>query len=233
MPFEMNTIAHASVMPASGPQLDNRRVIAAIADLLVVVAGALAIGFAAGLPGSGLNPPGVALTGVLTAWALYYYFACESAAGQTLGKRLMNIRVVKLDGGPAGMRDIALRTVLRLIDGLFLYLVGLIVMLATGERRGRLGDLVGGTMIVSADASEPPAAPVVRPAVAPPPITLPAVEPVPGEPDRVAQPGPVPPAAPHPEDDEPQVVVNSMEAVSAIDLVMEAKPVEDPSAPHA
>ena len=60
-----------------------------------------------------------------------------------------------MDGRPAGMREIALRTVLRLVDGLFFYLVGLIVMIATGERRGRLGDLVGGTMIVAADAAGP------------------------------------------------------------------------------
>jgi hypothetical protein len=49
------------------------------------------------------------------------------------------------------MREIGLRTVLRVIDGLFFYLVGLVVMLATRERRGRLGDLVGGTMVVSAE----------------------------------------------------------------------------------
>ena len=91
-------------------------------------------------------------------WALYYYFACESGAGQTLGKRVMKIRVVGMDGAPAGMREIALRTVLRVVDGLFLYLVGLIVMIATGERRGRLGDLVGDTMIVSADEPAPSAA---------------------------------------------------------------------------
>jgi uncharacterized RDD family membrane protein YckC len=153
MPFEMNGIAQASAMPSSGPELDNRRVIAAIVDLLVVVAGGFAIGFPARLSGSEFKHPGLALTGVMIAWALYYYFACESGAGQTLGKRLMKIRVVRVDGGPAGMGDIAVRTVLRLIDGLFIYLVGLIVMLATGERRGRLGDLAAGTKIVSADAS--------------------------------------------------------------------------------
>ena len=61
-------------------------------------------------------------------WALYYYFACESSdSGQTLGKRVMNIRVVRVDGGSPDMRDIAMRTVLRVIDALFLYLVGLIV----------------------------------------------------------------------------------------------------------
>jgi FtsZ-interacting cell division protein ZipA len=85
----------------------------------------------------------------------------------------MNIRVVRIDGASAGMREIGLRTVLRLIDGLFLYLVGLIVMLATHERRGRLGDLVGGTMIVSAErpsAVEPITAAPETPAAARVPI---------------------------------------------------------------
>jgi hypothetical protein len=65
------------------------------------------------------------------------------------------------------MREVALRTVLRVVDGLFVYLVGLIVMLATRERRGRLGDLVGGTMIVSADEPAPvaPAADMSAPEV--------------------------------------------------------------------
>jgi hypothetical protein len=67
----------------------------------------------------------------------------------------MKIRVVAMDGQPADMRAIGLRTVLRVIDGLAAYLVGLIVMLRTGERRGRLGDLAGKTMIVSADKPAP------------------------------------------------------------------------------
>ena len=151
-------MAHASAAPVSGSKLDNRRVLAALIDLVIVGAGWAVILAAAGK----LGDPGAggALTAVGIGWALYYYFACESGSGQTVGKRVMNIRVVGVDGAPAGMREIALRTVLRVIDGLFVYLVGLIVMVATKERRGRLGDLVGDTMIVSAD--EPaPAAPVV------------------------------------------------------------------------
>jgi hypothetical protein len=134
MHVAMNTVAHASAMPAGGAQLDNRRVIAGLVDLLVVLGGALLIGLAAGLSGTEYRAPGLALSGVIIAWALYYYFACESGGGQTLGKKLMKIRVVRVDGSPAGMPDIAVRTVLRLIDGSFLYLVGLIVMLATGGR---------------------------------------------------------------------------------------------------
>jgi uncharacterized RDD family membrane protein YckC len=154
----MNVMAHASAVPVSGPNLDNRRVLAALIDLAIVgVVGAVILA-AAGALGGSVSEIGVPLAGVMLGWALYYYFACESASGQTLGKRLMKIRVVRTDGTPAGMREIALRTVLRVIDMQFVYLVGLIVMLATHERRGRLGDLVADTMIVSAEAeaeSEP------------------------------------------------------------------------------
>ena len=59
----------------------------------------------------------------------------------------MKLRVVRADGRPAGMGEVAVRTVLRVIDN---YLVGLIVMLATGERRQRIGDLAAGTIVVDA-----------------------------------------------------------------------------------
>jgi uncharacterized RDD family membrane protein YckC len=142
-------MAHANAVPVSGSKLDNRRVLAALIDVLIVGAGYAVILAAAGkLDDAGAGGP---LTAVGIGWALYYYFACESRSGQTVGKRALNIRVVRTDGAPAGMREIAIRTVLRLVDGLFLYGVGLVVMLVTRERRGRLGDLAGGTMIVSAD----------------------------------------------------------------------------------
>ena len=56
-------------------------------------------------------------------------------------------------GGTPDEREIALRTVLRLVDGIGFYVVGLVVMLRTGERRQRLGDIVAGTAVV--DAREP------------------------------------------------------------------------------
>lgn len=213
----MSSTAHAPVVPAGGPQLDNRRVIAGVIDVMLVLAGALAIGLAAGVSGLDYQAAGFGLGAVIAAWALYYYFACESGAGQTVGKRLMKIRVVRLDGSPAGMREIAVRTVLRLIDGLFLYLVGLVVMLVTGERRGRLGDLAAGTMIVSADAAQAPVAGVAGSTVAPAAtITLPAREPE-QEPEAIE---------PEPE----QVVVKPVETVSTIDLVMdEEESEEDPA----
>jgi uncharacterized RDD family membrane protein YckC len=158
-------MARASALPVSGPQLDNRRVLAALIDIGVILVGALVIGIAAGASGASEFP--ASLDAILLGWALYYYFACESSeSGQTLGKRAMNIRVVRVDGSPAGMREVAVRTILRVIDGIFFYLVGLIVMIATGERRGRLGDLAAGTKVVSADV--PARAPVVAAVAAEP-----------------------------------------------------------------
>jgi uncharacterized RDD family membrane protein YckC len=146
-------MARATAVPVSGSKLDNRRVLAALIDIAIIAAGYALILAAAGKLGEA--NPGGGLTAVGIAWALYYYFACESGDGQTVGKRAMKIRVMHTSGAPAGMREVGLRTVLRVIDGLFFYLVGLIVMLATRERRGRLGDLIGGTMIVSAARPAP------------------------------------------------------------------------------
>ena len=219
----MNAIAHASAMPATGPRLDNRRVLAGVIDLLVLAAGAAVIFYAAGALGGGDAEFTPALGVVVLGWALYYYFACESGGGQTLGKRAMGLRVMRADGSQADMREIFVRTILRVIDGLFLYLVGLVAMLLSGQRRQRLGDMAAGTIVVDARA----AAPVVTPAVvmpepvvqddpAPHPggISLPEAPPVPElkpfdpEPVVEAEPEPVVEAEPEPVvEAEPESVV--------------------------
>src|SRR4051812_10987796 len=162
---EMNAIAQVSAAPSTGPKLDNRRVLAGIVDLLIVTAGALVVLFAGdSLSGDRQG----ALGAVILGWALYYYFALESGGGQTVGKKLMKLRVVRADGGDAGMGEIAVRTVLRVIDGIGLYIVGLIVMIVTGERRQRIGDLAANTIVV--DASAPATAVAPPPAAAAPEV---------------------------------------------------------------
>jgi uncharacterized RDD family membrane protein YckC len=93
------------------------------------------------------------------AWAVlylallpFYYFALEASIGQTVGKRLLGLRVLRADGRRPSRRAIAGRTLLRLVDGLpVLYLAGFVTMLATGRgRRQRLGDLAAGTAVTRA-----------------------------------------------------------------------------------
>lgn len=84
-------------------------------------------------------------------WAglsLSYYFGFEASDGRTLGKRLLGLRVVGIDGARQGVGAIGVRTILRVIDALpVLYLVGLLVTLVT-SRRQRLGDLAARTQVV-------------------------------------------------------------------------------------
>lgn len=85
---------------------------------------------------------------LITALSLGYFFVCEAVWEQTLGKRVMHLRVRCTTGGAAGLNAISARTVLRLIDGLGFYLVGFLIALLTGRRRRRLGDWAGRTVVV-------------------------------------------------------------------------------------
>lgn len=68
--------------------------------------------------------------------------------GQTLGKRVMRIRVVRADGSPVGPFESAVRNLLRLVDFLpTCYPVGLVTMLIDRRHR-RLGDVLAGTILV-------------------------------------------------------------------------------------
>ena len=93
--------------------------------------------------------------------AFAYFVATELVWGQTLGKRLLGLRVVRADGSRADAGPIVIRNLVRLVDWLpFLYVVGGITVLATGERRLRLGDLAAGTRVVAVgDRAEPPEPP--------------------------------------------------------------------------
>lgn len=147
----MNSSSASPGGPPRGPQFDNRRIAAGVIDLVLVAVVAAVIMFAAGVLGGGETEMTGALQLVVLAWALFYYFAMESGAGQTVGKRALGLRVLTVDGQRAGYREIGVRTALRVIDGIAFYLVGLIVMLVTGERRQRLGDLAAKTCVTSAD----------------------------------------------------------------------------------
>jgi uncharacterized RDD family membrane protein YckC len=84
----------------------------------------------------------------LTIWFVYA-FVLEGWKGQTIGKKLLSLVVVGKDGNPCGFRCSFIRNVLRYIDGLGYYILGLIVMLLS-ERRQRIGDHVARTFVVKA-----------------------------------------------------------------------------------
>ena len=80
-------------------------------------------------------------------WLIYFtYF--EGTSGQTFGKRMTNIRVVKENGEPCDMGSAFIRSLLRIIDRLpFLYILGIIIIAVTPKRQ-RIGDLLVKTIVV-------------------------------------------------------------------------------------
>jgi uncharacterized RDD family membrane protein YckC len=68
--------------------------------------------------------------------------------GQTPGKRLVGLRVLREDGYPIRSVDSVVRNLVRIVDWLpLLYSIGVLVMLLNRRSR-RLGDFAGGTIVV-------------------------------------------------------------------------------------
>ena len=68
--------------------------------------------------------------------------------GQTPGKRLLHLRVIKVDGSPVSGIDVLLRNLSRPIDTLGpMGLIGLL-MIFVSRKAQRLGDLMAGTLVI-------------------------------------------------------------------------------------
>jgi len=121
---------------------------------LAILVDSIIIGVIAGIinaiTGSGVDAGHIAVSGsIFGVLAFVYFFVLEATMGATLGKRLLGLRVVKEDGSPIGWGGSIIRNLLRIIDGLFVYLVGAIIIWNT-SRRQRLGDILGHTVVVKA-----------------------------------------------------------------------------------
>lgn len=77
----------------------------------------------------------------------FYHLLCELLMdGQSLGKRVRNIKVARLDGGQPGLGHYLLRWLLRPVDMLFF--IGAVVILFNGKGQ-RIGDIAAGTTVIS------------------------------------------------------------------------------------
>jgi len=91
-----------------------------------------------------------AIYSVLILPAMFYTLALESLLeGQTIGKRVMKIKVVKIDGYQASFGDYLIRWIMRLVD---IYsnsaMVGVLAIIASKNGQ-RLGDMAAGTAVIS------------------------------------------------------------------------------------
>lgn len=68
--------------------------------------------------------------------------------GQTPGKRVMNIKVIRLNGTPATVGDFIFRWIFALIDFGVLGGAIAVILVAAGGKGQRLGDIVAGTTVI-------------------------------------------------------------------------------------
>ncbi len=134
----------------------GERMLAFIIDLLIKVAYAVIIFylffnvFDLGYLLAGLDQWSVMAVYIVLTFPIYIYpVVLESLMeGQTPGKKLMKIRVVKIDGYQASFGDYLIRWMFRLIDTSFVGVIGLISMIVSKNNQ-RLGDIASGTAVIS------------------------------------------------------------------------------------
>jgi uncharacterized RDD family membrane protein YckC len=131
----------------------GRRILAIIVDglLLSVLFWVMSILFgSSSAEGGQVSASMTGLPFVLYLLIVFAYFTLmEGYLGQTVGKMLLGIKVIREDNGEVpGLKGAAIRTILRLIDVLpFAYLVGFIAVLISAKNQ-RLGDMAANTLVV-------------------------------------------------------------------------------------
>ena len=136
----------------------GQRITGGLIDLFVTFVSVLVVGSIMGLATSDLEEGQIGVSASVTGWrflicALVVFLAfgaMEWVWGKTPGKMLLRLHVVGRDGGLPSPGAAIVRNLMRFIDGIALYLLGLVVMAIDRDKR-RLGDLLAGTRVVQDD----------------------------------------------------------------------------------
>jgi uncharacterized RDD family membrane protein YckC len=124
---------------------------------LLYLAGACFLSF---LPSRYADRPGFA-GALIRIWVFfltwgYFLFFEWLWSGQTPGKRVVGLRVIRWSGTVVSFYESAIRNLLRVVDSLpFFYALGFLVAWGNRENR-RLGDLAAGTLVVHVERKAKP-----------------------------------------------------------------------------
>lgn len=117
--------------------------------------GAAAIGRALGMRDATIEAVQFATTIILIFLAFFGYFVAFETYwnGQTPGKRIIGIRVVRDGGYPVAFMDSVIRNLVRIVEAALGYIPSIISALVSSQNK-RLGDLAAGTIVVRDRAFE-------------------------------------------------------------------------------
>ncbi|MFC4720994.1 RDD family protein [Geojedonia litorea] len=90
----------------------------------------------------------IGINTILSFPVIFYTLVLESLLeGQTIGKKAMKIRVVKIDGYQASLADYLVRWFFRIVD-IYIFGIGFFVIMFN-KRSQRFGDMAAGTAVIS------------------------------------------------------------------------------------
>lgn len=89
------------------------------------------------------------MIGIYVACYVFYNLICEIFMnGQCIGKRLMKIKVISLDGSQPTIGQYFIRWLFRLVDFVLTAQVGGLICVAVSQNKQRIGDIVAGTTVI-------------------------------------------------------------------------------------
>lgn len=91
--------------------------------------------------------------GNLAFFVLYFFLMEMFNRGQTLGKRIVGIKVIRLDGEDPTPADFITRSVFMLPDIIFSLGIPAVLLVSSGRHKQRLGDIVAGTVVIQSAVS--------------------------------------------------------------------------------
>jgi uncharacterized RDD family membrane protein YckC len=165
-PDESSLDSKSSVPPVgSAESLDYKgvgiRFAAHLVDLIIImvfyfIIGNITAGLVGGKTAEGFDMQGTPALLVMLLTSLFglaYFVLLETVwNGQTLGKKLIGIQVVREDGRPIDFSTAIIRNILRVVDGLIFYLVGAILIWRSPIKQ-RLGDRIAHTVVIKTSQS--------------------------------------------------------------------------------
>lgn len=129
------------------------RIFSSVIDIMLQTVGLLIL--AALLINTGIMAEGLFIYFILLPVVFFYHLVSEVFFdGQSLGKRLLGIKVVKLTGTEPALNDYLMRWALRPVDTFFsLGSIG-VMLISSTEKGQRLGDIIANTTIIKVNPTQ-------------------------------------------------------------------------------
>jgi uncharacterized RDD family membrane protein YckC len=130
----------------------GERIAGYIIDLLIVIAYVIIVMLIAGSTHL-LREETIWVYILLFLPVMFYDLASEVLLnGQSVGKKVMKIKVISIEGGQPSLGQYIIRWLFRLIDFTFTNCLCALISIAVSERKQRVGDMVAGTTLIKTTA---------------------------------------------------------------------------------